>query len=384
MINLQVKLKAIQNLINNIYIKYEKEVYNNSTINNIGYVISYLDEIEKSINTHFFGLCILDNMLENNVLFYNHPQISNLKIDFFTIKYILDFNQKRIYTMFKNLKLIERIEYPTEFVCNNDNHDISNRINFFKDNKRNANIEDLSHLYTIVYKDIYNISTYVILTLKKLEIKDKDELIEIFKTKIKEIKKFNLNNVLENSHITSNPKLKMDRNLLNDKLKNYINILGNSKHSEKFLLIYDCIFRVFEANHLLNVSYKIKNDGSNKIFFNDILVNTAINLVCSSYDKISKELSGKSYFSTLEKNKINKPYMSYNFIKSNIKNFDNIVVMAKEPFKIKNTLLHSCTPGNLLNKNERYIYIKYKEYLVHTHSIILADILEFIINVNNN
>ncbi|MGL5152248.1 MAG: hypothetical protein ACRC7N_16960, partial [Clostridium sp.] len=118
-------MTIINDKINSIYSKYKNKIYNdNMAITNIGYAISYLDEIQGNINTHFYGLGILSSMIEDNLTFYKFEPKFKCKINYFTLRYILDFNQKRIYTMFNGIKGFEYLQYPSEFSCNNDNHDI--------------------------------------------------------------------------------------------------------------------------------------------------------------------------------------------------------------------------------------------------------------------
>lgn len=405
--SLKNKLNKLNHINNEIYEKYKDVVYNESgTIADIGYCIAYLDEIEGCIKTHFYGSCIIENMLNDNRDYYEIEENNINKINFYSIKNILDFNQKKMYELFKDINSKEKIpKHSQGFSCNNDNHGISNRILIYEEVGKKtynckrksdemikrSNMQEMKKLYIELIKDINIIIDFSISFIAKLKNENKEKIINIFELKIKKLKKMDINTVIENSCVKNFKGINLMelKNKYDKVLSETVKKAFNNCLNEDYKLLIDIIFRVYEAIHLLNVNREVEKKGlnvyneKNKFFFNDILTNTSINLLCSVYDKIGKELSNdssnKTYFSNLKNNKIKCCYKSYDFISSNINDFDMVSNNSRELFEIKNTLLHYCIPGRILHPDDMNIYHIYKEKLVIYHSVVIEEILNFII-----
>ncbi|WP_288477455.1 hypothetical protein [uncultured Clostridium sp.] len=402
-------MKKIKNEIDSIYDRY-KDIRNQDS--DLKYVIAYLDEIEGSIHRYFNGRKILRYMIESRKGSYDFRKKIDLKLSYWTLKNIIDFYQKKMYTMFddldlKNLKGLEELKklqkshknkkksyQNKKFKCNNDNHNISNRLNYYRRKKQFINLEDMKKFESIMTNDLKKLCYLTISFLESIKNISEEELIKVFKKDIKSFKKDDINIILKKSCLNKQNS-EIDDKYLKAEMDKCLDTLISNKtiDIEKNILIYDSIFRLYEANHLVNITYEFQKHNNSyfcdfediNFFTDDILINMGICLVSSAYDKIGKEIIGNHFSTILNESKyLNKKniYISNDYIKKNIKNFEKWHKISRDVFKIKNTLLHSHIPGRLLIDSELGDYQGYKIRLIRYNSIIILEILNSLLKFN--
>lgn len=389
---MQELIKEVTNEIDIIYYKY-KNIIEGSDVR---YVIAYLDEIEGSIKRYFNGKKLLQYMIKSKKESYDFRKIINSKLYYWNLKYMMNFYQKKLYLMFDNLDMRElkglvKPKLNSEFECNKDNHNISNRIEYYISKNKIIDLKDMKRLDYIMKNDLEKIIHFTIKFLGSIKFLSEEKLIKIFKKNIVSLKKYNINDIAKKLCLNKQ-NIEINDKDLNLEITKYINIISNTTIDiQENILIYDSIFRMYEANHLITIDKELNNNFEEfqnnnfeeiQFFYDDILVNMAVCLISASYDKIGKEIIG-SYFSKMFDRKnyknIKNIYISYDYIRRNIEDFDEIYKISREVFEIKNTLMHRHIPGRLLLNNELEMYKQYKIILIKYNCKIILRILNFMI-----
>lgn len=399
-LELENYLETIKNKLD----KLEKKVTHlpDGTLSNQELLIIHLKEIEFLIQNYVLGIYMLKQIYNKNNR-KNKPQSPYRFDEHLTIyknnKAYLEFRFYDIIAILKNLEkqlkerlipLIGKTIIPVNLNCNNNNHNISNKINYFKQNGTTINLISLSTSIDLCKE---NISIFIETFLNALNNIDLPVLFEN-----KKIKSF-IEKLEKESSLASQKEidklnelyLKINITQLSQEelLIQYQNLVELLNYKKAPHLIIDSLHRISDSFDLFNINSCYANGASlineflivKPFFDNNMLINYAIVSLCAAYDKIANELIDHDqckkdiYFKTLFENDVKFKSKYYKINPSN--DFKNIGFLIKN---YRNTFLHYKVHNRIDNELQEY-YLEYKFNLLFIGAKYLLNFLEDIAKI---